>query len=277
MFPKFLNTYRRLYYRLNNYIRRTVLNIIKIIGILTFTLALLAGDFLFQRHQTASKSTGSSNPATPLTASPHPTSATDQVIRLLPLGDSYTIGLGVKETDRWPNQLIDKLNQQGKSADLLANPAVSGYTTTDLIKHELPVLKKHRPNLVTLLIGTNDLALLGDLRLYESDYRHIVAEVLAQLPPDARLLLFTLPNYIAAPAGAALPLTLRASRANLIKAYNQVIRQVAEENRLTVIDTYRLATDIGAEADMYIADGFHPSALQYSLWANEVLNVISTL
>ena len=37
----------------------------------------------------------------------------DKAKRFLALGDSYTIGESVAESDRWPNQLITKLNAFG--------------------------------------------------------------------------------------------------------------------------------------------------------------------
>ena len=39
-------------------------------------------------------------------------------IRYLALGDSYTIGESVDESERWPNQLAEMLNKQGYQTDV---------------------------------------------------------------------------------------------------------------------------------------------------------------
>src|SRR2546430_11997915 len=41
--------------------------------------------------------------------------------------------------------------------DELTNPSVNGFTTLDLIRHELPYLERPRPDFVSILIGVNDL------------------------------------------------------------------------------------------------------------------------
>jgi hypothetical protein len=52
----------------------------------------------------------------------------------LPLGDSYTIGTSVGEADRWPDQLAELLAERGHPLSIVANPAVNGYTSGDLIR-----------------------------------------------------------------------------------------------------------------------------------------------
>ncbi len=58
-------------------------------------------------------------------------------VRYVALGDSYTIGTSVAESERWPNQLVERIGQ----LELVANPAVNGYTSGDLIDRELPLAR----------------------------------------------------------------------------------------------------------------------------------------
>ena len=58
-------------------------------------------------------------------------------LRYIALGDSYTIGTGVGHRDRWPDQLVAALGPNEPTIDLVANLGVNGYTTGDLIRHEL--------------------------------------------------------------------------------------------------------------------------------------------
>ena len=59
------------------------------------------------------------------------------------LGDSYTIGTSVAEPDRWPNQLLARL--PAGRLRLLANLAVNGATSRDVIERQLPRLVPLRP------------------------------------------------------------------------------------------------------------------------------------
>jgi lysophospholipase L1-like esterase len=73
--------------------------------------------------------------------------------RYVALGDSYTIGEGVVPDDCWPHQLVARLETAGVDIDLVARPAVTGWTTAQLIEHGLPVLERNQPTFVTVLIG----------------------------------------------------------------------------------------------------------------------------
>jgi lysophospholipase L1-like esterase len=77
-------------------------------------------------------------------------------IGFLPLGDSYTICTGAKESESWPVILTKHVNDAGIALKLLDNPARNGFTTQKVIDFELPLLKKLKPEVVTLLIGVND-------------------------------------------------------------------------------------------------------------------------
>ena len=54
-------------------------------------------------------------------------------LQFLALGDSYTIGAGVAEEDRWPVQLVSALNQLGVYTEKLTIIAQTGWRTDDLM------------------------------------------------------------------------------------------------------------------------------------------------
>lgn len=53
-------------------------------------------------------------------------------LRFLALGDSYTIGEGVAENERWPNQLKDSLSNRGFQMEAPLIIARTGWTTGEL-------------------------------------------------------------------------------------------------------------------------------------------------
>jgi len=95
-------------------------------------------------------------------------------IKYVAIEDSYTIGLGVVQEDRWPNILTDHLKKERVNIQLVANPAVSGYTVEDAIEIELTEVKKIKPDLVTVLIGANDNFGQKDAETYRQDLRELL-------------------------------------------------------------------------------------------------------
>lgn len=82
-------------------------------------------------------------------------------LRYVALGDSYTIGTAAIDGEDWPRQLVDRMAAGGAGADgpgleLVANLGVNGFTSQDVIDKALPQLAPLRPQLVSLLVGVND-------------------------------------------------------------------------------------------------------------------------
>ncbi|MFP6674119.1 MAG: GDSL-type esterase/lipase family protein, partial [Pirellulaceae bacterium] len=86
-------------------------------------------------------------------AASHPHSAGG---RFLALGDSYTIGESVAESDRWPLQLAELLSEEGIEVATPTIVARTGWTSGELLER----INTARPTgvfeVVTLQIGVND-------------------------------------------------------------------------------------------------------------------------
>ncbi len=82
--------------------------------------------------------------------------ARGEPVRYLALGDSYTIGEGVAEAERWPVQLAARLRQRGIAVEESVIVAQTGWTTGELIG----ALERQAPagtfGLVSLLAGVNN-------------------------------------------------------------------------------------------------------------------------
>ncbi|MEO8273909.1 MAG: SGNH/GDSL hydrolase family protein, partial [Chloroflexota bacterium] len=125
-----------------------------------------------------------------------PTPTPGQQLRYVALGDSYTIGTSVAEVERWPNQLVAALPEL--QLELVANLGVNGFTSRDLIDVELPELTRLRPDLVTVLIGVNDVVQRVPASTYRTNVERILDTVVAQVGA-ARCLVVTTPDYTVTP------------------------------------------------------------------------------
>ena len=122
-------------------------------------------------------------------------------MRYLALGDSYTIGTGASSpAHSWPAIIARRLAQEIGGRALLTNPAVNGFTTLDLIEDELPVFRRLKPDLVTILIGVNDLVRGRTQADYRASIVRIYDEVGKGKAPDGRVFAVSIPNWSVVPA-----------------------------------------------------------------------------
>jgi acyl-CoA thioesterase-1 len=189
-------------------------------------------------------------------------------VRYVALGDSYTIGTSVDEAERWPNQLVARIPE----LELVANLAVNGYTSTDLIDRELPQLDRLSPELVSVLIGVNDVVQgVGDSE-YAGNVAVILEELLRRLPPD-RIVCVATPDYTRTPRGADYGEPDQQSDA--IVRFNAIMREASEQRGIAFVpETFELSQVASEEPSLVAADGLHPSAELYRHWVEVIAPVV---
>ena len=192
----------------------------------------------------------------------------NSAIRYLALGDSYTIGTGASDdAHNFPSIVAALLSKTAGKQVALANPAVNGYTTLDLIAKELHYLDG-KPDVVTVLIGVNDLVQNRSVEEYRASLRQIYDRIGALGLPAGRVAVISIPNWSVVPAAT------QYGEPQLIKAvtndYNTAAKAEALERGfmwvdITGVSTYRLG------APGWIAgDQLHPGDVQYAAWAEVI-------
>ena len=195
----------------------------------------------------------------------------DAGVRYVALGDSYTIGTAVDESERWPNQLVERV----PGLELVANLGVNGFTSGDLIARELPALDRHEPELVTLLIGVNDVVQGVPEEQYAANVRRIVETLLERLPPD-RIVCVATPDYTKTPQGAAFGDPEQ--RAAAIERANSTLRTVCEDYEIAFVsESYAISLEAADEPGLVADDGLHPSGEQYRRWTDAIAPVVEDL
>jgi acyl-CoA thioesterase I len=189
-------------------------------------------------------------------------------LRYVALGDSYTIGTSVTERERFPNQLVARLPQ----LELVANLGVNGFTSRDLIEVELPKLPALRPDVVTMLIGVNDVVQGVPSSTYRDNAAAILRELTA-LVGRARILVVTIPDYTVTPQGASFGDPAQQSAG--IRENNRIMTDVAGD--ITVVDIYRISLGAATDRSLVASDGLHPSGAQYAMWVDEIVPAMETL
>lgn len=205
------------------------------------------------------------NPSAPISQNNQSIDDND-VIGYIPFGDSYTIGLGVVESHRWPNIMIENFAKEGINIKILNSPAVSGYTVRDMINYELPILKSIKPDFITVFIGTNDSFANTDVDVFKHDYIDLLDKTQKMLPNPKNIVLITIPDYSKFPA---LNNNQNVSLSRSIYSYNEVIIEESVRRGLVLADIYPLSQEMTNKRD-FIYDGLHPSREGYLKWESVI-------
>ncbi len=190
-------------------------------------------------------------------------------IRYLALGDSYTICTGASRQSRaWPSIVAKRLTEQTGRKVEVTNPAVNGFTTLDLIESELPLVKKLKPDLVTILIGVNDLVRGRSGGEYRASLVSIYDEVAALHLPAGRVIAISIPNWSVVPAarGFGDPERIR----ELTEMFNEIAREESDSRDFGWIDITTASVAGLGSAGWISSDDLHPGDTQYAAWAEVI-------
>ena len=192
-------------------------------------------------------------------------------MRFVALGDSYTIGTSVAEGERWPDQLVARVPQ----LELVGNAAVNGYTSADLIENELPLLDRWSPELVSVLVGVNDVVQGVSDWQYAGNVGLILDELLTRLLP-LRILWLATPDFTVMPNGEAFGDPIQQS--DVIVRYNAIVREACEGRGVRFVpEIFEISQEAQVDRSLVADDGLHPSGEQYRRWVDVIEPVVQEL
>lgn len=188
-------------------------------------------------------------------------------LRYLALGDSYTIGEDVPESQSYPFQLFERLKQSQIPVDMHRIIARTGWTTADLKNGISQEKIDSNWHLVSLLIGVNNQYRGQPIIRFETEFRELLqwAISLADGKPE-RVFVVSIPDYGVTPfginsgKGAQISAEINAYnilKENITNEYNVAYHYITDISRLAVNDPTLLAPD-----------KLHPSGKMYKLWVD---------
>jgi lysophospholipase L1-like esterase len=191
--------------------------------------------------------------------------------RYLALGDSYTIGEGVAESERWPEQWARALRAHGVDVAAPRIIARTGWTTDELAAAMDAAEPLGHWDRVSLLIGVNNQYRGRDLDNYRQEFTALLDRAIALADRHAEhVWVLSIPDWGVTPfarSGGHDPARI----AKAIDAYNAVAREVSKARGVHWVDITGISRKHGAEVPMLVDDGLHPSGAMYSLWVERIM------
>lgn len=196
---------------------------------------------------------------------------TENPLRFLALGDSYTIGEGVPATQRWPRQLTDSLKVRGITTDTLNIIATTGWRTDNLLNAiSNKNLGSQRYNFVSLLIGVNNQYQQRSFAQYQREFPALLDSAIRYAGGiKSHVFVVSIPDYAYTPYGQQSGEA--ATISNELNTYNAFAKHIADSLQIIFIDITPVSRQ-DLQTPAYVApDGLHPSGLQYTQWVKLIL------
>jgi lysophospholipase L1-like esterase len=154
----------------------------------------------------------------------------------------------------------------------VVNPAVNGFTTIDLIARELGYTTDLKPDLVSVLIGVNDLVQGRSAQQYRESLVEIYDAIAALRMPSGRVAAISIPNWSVVPAARDYGDPARLKR--LTGDFNAAAQREAESRAFTWVDLTEVSTPDIRSPGWMAADQLHPSDAQYAAWADVIWDAV---
>lgn len=192
-------------------------------------------------------------------------------MRLLALGDSYTIGTAVTSDDRWVDRLVERLRDDGVDVGDWRVVAADGWTTGRLAGAVERRALDTPFDLVTLLIGANDAYQERPVESFRTDFVALLERAVEFAGGDlSAVAVATIPDYSVTPYCEQHACEDHDER---LEAYNQVVREETDAAGTRLVDVVDISRAVAADPSLVAADGLHPSPEQHRRWLDRIYPV----
>lgn len=183
-------------------------------------------------------------------------------MKLLALGDSYTIGESVDQSDSFPYLWKDALK-----ASAVRVVAKTGWTTSDLIQGIFQSDLEAQYDRVSLLIGVNNQYQGKSRQSYQIEFNQLLDLAIAKVSQPDHLLVLSIPNYGVTPFGKKWKSYISAD----LEKYNQTAKEQAQKRGIRFINITEASLKASSDLSLLASDGLHPSGKMYAEWVKMIL------
>ncbi|MDA9640014.1 SGNH/GDSL hydrolase family protein [Flavobacteriaceae bacterium] len=192
-------------------------------------------------------------------------------IKLISLGDSYTIGQSVCEDCRFPAQLRDSLQTYFSENDSISLEIIAqtGWTTSNLKSAITAAEPSSDFDLVTLLIGVNNQYQNKPFSLYQTEFIELTNTAITLANGDAsKLIVVSIPDYAYTPFGQNYNPSYISEQ---LLQYNDYAETYCNENNLSYVYITDITQQGLTNTELVATDNLHPSELAYTKFVERIL------
>jgi len=185
----------------------------------------------------------------------------------LALGDSYTIGEGVNENERWPNQFVEVAYENGLDFEKPEIIAETGWKTYDLLNAISQTNFTQKYDYVSLLIGVNNQFNSRSIDEFEEDLNKLMDKMNSLKKSNGSIIIVSIPDWGYTPFGNSYNREVISSEINL---FNNSLINFANSYGLKYVDVTEISRRALNESNLLASDNLHPSGLMYLEWAKKI-------
>ena len=180
----------------------------------------------------------------------------------LAIGDSYTIGEGVKKSKRWPVLLSKALRKKLKKPVIIAK---TGWTSNELIDTLNIINFKNNFDFVSLLIGVNNQYRGMDIENFRKDFVKLLEMSMRYtMKKHKRVFVLSIPDWGTTPYSKNKDSNKISKEINI---FNDVIIEECKRKNITYIDITQNSRKALYDNTLVAKDSLHPSKKMYKQWA----------
>lgn len=186
-------------------------------------------------------------------------------------GDSITHGLVHTQGGRsYPEHLHELIRGElGRTRDIMINSAISGHRIADILGDWERRVSSWHPDVVTLMIGTNDSATGGGRVHVEPDeYADSLTEFVRRVRALGAVPVLQTPPAVD---------IVHAPERSRIAEFAEAVRTVAAREDVILVDQFARYAELGGGGVPWglMGDPFHPNAAGHAALALEIASVLS--
>lgn len=194
--------------------------------------------------------------------------AQPNTLSYLALGDSYTIGESVNESERWPNQLALALTKKGVSVSQPKIIATTGWRTDNLKDAIIKADLKSDYDLVSLLIGVNNQYQGKPADQYALEFEDLLKTAIQLAKGKSNnVFVVSIPDYGFTPFGLAKKETI----SKQIDVFNAINKKISKKYKVAYYNITDISRKGLEEPSLVAPDKLHPSGKMYTLWTERIL------
>tara|TARA_B110000003_G_scaffold57585_1_gene57666 strand:+ start:1054 stop:1749 length:696 start_codon:yes stop_codon:yes gene_type:complete len=186
----------------------------------------------------------------------------------LAIGDNYTIGESISESQSWPIQLIKLLSEKNINISSPRIIAKTGWTTNEL-KTEINNSTLDYPyDWVSLLIGVNNQSRGRSIQEFRKQFETLLSDAITFSGNKKKVFVISIPDWGVMPFAEDLD---KEQIATEIDNFNQIIYEICAIKGINFIDITPISRIAKTRNDFIANDSLHPSGIQYTAWVQKII------